>query len=114
MSCHSESTYSVYVDGELPPERTRELETHLIQCRDCRALVVALREEAELLGDVLHERAVQAKRLPAEAPARGLAIGLLPALGIVALVVAVTGWILETQLPSSVTWLNPLSLQRIR
>ena len=48
MSCPTELTYAVYLDGELPPEQVRPVEAHLVQCRRCRELVVALREEAEL------------------------------------------------------------------
>ncbi len=56
MSCFPERTYSIYADGELAPDERRPVESHLVGCRRCRELVVSLREEAELLGDVLHER----------------------------------------------------------
>ncbi len=56
MSCFPESVYSVYVDGELAPQEVRDVETHLVGCRDCRALVLGLREEGTLLADLLLER----------------------------------------------------------
>ena len=70
MSCFSEWKLTVYLDGELSADELRPLETHLVSCQSCRALVVSLREEAELLSDVLQEREV---RLPerAEQPAQG-------------------------------------------
>jgi len=111
MSCFPEAVYSVYVDGELPLAESRDVEAHLVSCRDCRALVVALRDEEALLADLLQERQPRSfHSVPRRAPARGLAIGFLPSLGAVALVVAGVGWILESLFPSSMTWLNPLNL----
>jgi cytoskeletal protein CcmA (bactofilin family) len=111
MSCFPEAVYSVYIDGELPPQGVRDVDAHLVRCRDCRSLVLALREEGTLLADALLERDHPAYRNSARpAPARGLAIGLIPSLAAVGLVVAVVGWILESLLPSSMTWLNPLNL----
>jgi cytoskeletal protein CcmA (bactofilin family) len=108
--CPSEETWSLYVDGELPPEAARSLDAHLVGCRTCRVLLLALREEAELLGEALLERPRRSFVTRARpAPARGLAIGLGPAVAAVALVAGVAGWILE-RTPSSVEWLNPLRL----
>lgn len=113
MSCFPESIYAFYVDGELAPEEVRLVETHLVQCRSCRGLVVALEEEASLLADVLHERARQSfRRAPRAAPPpRELALGLVPMVvpGVVAL--GVLGWLLESRLPSGIEWLNPFRLQ---
>ncbi|MBW2274110.1 MAG: zf-HC2 domain-containing protein [Deltaproteobacteria bacterium] len=111
MSCFSEELYSVYVDGELVAGELRKIEAHLIQCRTCRATVVALREEASLLSQVLQERVRRrARPVAAHQRARGLVIGLTPALGIAALILVVGGWLLETRLPSGVSWLNPIQL----
>ena len=57
MICPPEATWAVYADGELAGEPLRRAEAHLISCADCRARVLALREEARLLAAVLHERA---------------------------------------------------------
>jgi hypothetical protein len=89
------------------------VETHLVQCRSCRVLVVALREEASLLADVLHERERPSfRRAPrAAAPPRELAVSLVPplALGVVAL--TVLGWLLESALPRGIERLNPFRPQ---
>ncbi|MGI9590630.1 MAG: zf-HC2 domain-containing protein [Myxococcota bacterium] len=110
MSCHPEHVYAIYADGELTPEERRPLESHLVGCRRCRELVVALREEAELLGDVLLERPqARPSPAPAAAPARGIALGIGPVLlaglgGLVAL-----GWLLETVRPAADRWIAPFN-----
>jgi len=110
MSCFPESTYAFYLDGELAPDERRPVEAHLVRCRSCRALVVALREEAGLLADVLHERAPRSFRLaPRSAPPpRELALGLLPMVGLGVVALAVLGWIVQSGLPAGIGWLNPL------
>ncbi len=111
MSCFPESVYSVYADGELAPAQVREVEMHLVGCRECRALVLALREEASLLNEVLQEREPRPAPVhAAAAPARGLALGVVPTLGALGAVVFVVGWLIETGLPSSIGWLNPFRL----
>ena len=111
MSCPSAESLSVYADGELPPAEVRALESHLIECRRCRASILALRDEASVLGDVLQGRVLEPVRVvEPRARARGLVVGLGPALGIAALVVTVGGWLLETRLPSGTSWLNPVRL----
>jgi anti-sigma factor RsiW len=111
MSCLLESTYSVYVDGELSLEEVREVESHLIQCRRCRGLIVALEEEASALADLFKQRAPEARsRPPVRARARGLALGLAPTLAVSLLVAAVAGWIIDQRLPAGLSWVNPLNL----
>jgi cytoskeletal protein CcmA (bactofilin family) len=63
VSCLSDPIYALYVDGELEREEGRRVEAHLVQCRRCRALVLALREDPELRSEVLHGRPA-----PAAAP----------------------------------------------
>ena len=70
MSCFPEATYSVYVDDELPADQVHPLELHLMQCRDCRGVVLALREEGDLLGDAMHERLREPLQLRVELPIR--------------------------------------------
>jgi cytoskeletal protein CcmA (bactofilin family)/anti-sigma factor RsiW len=113
MSCFPESIYAFYVDAELAPDEVRLVETHLVQCRSCRGLVVALREEAGLLADVLHERARQSYRTaPRTAPPpRELALGLVPLVALEVVAIGVLGWIFESRLPSGLDWLNPFRLQ---
>ena len=113
MSCFPESIYEFYADGELAPDELRLVETHLVECRSCRGLVVALREEADLLADVLHERARPSyRRAPRTAPPpRELALGLVPMVALGVMAIGVLGWIVESGLPSGLEWLNPFRLQ---
>jgi cytoskeletal protein CcmA (bactofilin family) len=111
MSSVPEWKLGAYVDGELSPAEMREVEAELVGSRRARELVLALREEAGLLGDVLQEREREAERpVTAEAPARGLAVGLPAAVGIVGVLAAVLGFLLEARLPAGLDWLNPLRL----
>ncbi len=110
MSCFPEATYSVYVDGELRPDEHRAVEQHLMTCRACRAQVLALRDEAGLLSDVLHGRVPAAvRRVTRTRPARGLAVGMVPAVALTAVAAFVLGTLAETQLPGSI--LNPIRLR---
>jgi len=113
MSCFPESIYAFYVDDELVPDEVRLIETHLVQCRSCRGLVVELQEEAGLLADVLHERARPSfRRAPRTAPPpRALALGLVPMVALGVMAFGVLGWIFESRLPSGLDWLNPFRPQ---
>jgi cytoskeletal protein CcmA (bactofilin family)/anti-sigma factor RsiW len=114
MSCFPELTYAIYVDGELPPDEARPLEAHLVGCRRCRELVVALREEAELVTDVLQERIRQAQHAAARpAPARGIALGFGPALAVAAAVTLALGWVLDAVRAASVDQLTPFSIRGV-
>lgn len=111
MSSFPEWRLGAYVDGELSPAEVREVEAELVRSRRARELVVALREEAGLLGDALHERERDAPQPAlAEAPARGLALGLPAAVAVVAVLAAVSSFLLEARLPAGIDWLNPLRL----
>jgi cytoskeletal protein CcmA (bactofilin family) len=112
VSCFPEQTYAIYADGELAPEERRSLENHLVGCRRCRELVVALREETELLGDVLHERphASAVQVIPA-APARGIALGIGPVLAAGLVFLTAAGWLLEMVQPTADRWIAPMTLK---
>lgn len=69
MTCLSELTCSVYVDGELSPEETRAAEAHLATCARCRSLVAALRGEIGVVSAALAETAELA---PSPAHARAV------------------------------------------
>ena len=43
MSCTFEEELTAYVDGELPPARRTEVETHLGTCAECRSTEALLR-----------------------------------------------------------------------
>lgn len=109
MSCPPELTYAVYVDGELPPAELRPVEAHLVSCLACRSLVLSLREEVQALGDALLDRSRSTPEA-AEAPARGLAIGLGPALVATALGTVAIGWIAEEAWPAALPFVSPLAL----
>lgn len=113
--CLPQEMYSVYVDGELSPEAARAVESHLVGCQSCRGLILAFREEATAIADVVLDRrrlrhVDGISRAPARTRARGLAIGLVPTLGVAALAVTTLGWLMETRLPTGVSWLNPMKL----
>ena len=109
--CLPQETYSVYVDGELSAEDVRAVESHLVGCESCRRLILAFRDEGAAIADTVLDRHREVvSRAPARARARGLAIGLVPTLGVAALVVTTLGWLMETSLPTGVSWLNPMNL----
>lgn len=111
MSCAPEVVIAVYVDGELGSEDLRRFEAHLIGCERCRRRVMALREEARLLRDALHERSPVAEPEPAaEGSVRGMLVGLPLSLVVAGAVAAVAGAILETRLPRGASWLSPSQL----
>ncbi len=117
MSCLPEATYAVYVDGELEPDETRGLEAHLVTCQRCRALVLALRDESALLGDVLQDRpAVAHDVLPKpsiEVPEPGLTLGMPLAIAGVTGLLAVIGFLIESRLPGGFDFANPLRLKGV-
>jgi len=111
MNVIPEWKLGAYLDGELSQAEMRELEAELVRSRHARELLLALREESALLGEVLQERPRQAERpVPAEASARGLALGLPAAVGMVAVMALAIGFVLEARLPAGLDWLNPLRL----
>lgn len=111
MSHIPEWKFGAYVDGELSPAEAREVEAELVRSQRARELVLALRDEARLLGDVLQGRRPEPATAPVvEPPARGLALGIPVSLAIAGGVLAVSSVLLETKLPAGIDWLNPLRL----
>src|SRR5262249_25597168 len=55
MTCLSELTCAVYVDGELSSGEARAAQRHLGECARCRELVAALRDENRVLSAALDE-----------------------------------------------------------
>jgi anti-sigma factor RsiW len=104
MSCPHEWQISAYVDAGLGAADGRALEGHLVGCARCRRRVIALRDEARVLRDLAHER-LPAPLAPAQA-ARGLALGLPIAIGVLALGSLGAGAALEA-LPRPLLWLAP-------
>ena len=79
MNCPSEETWSIYADDELARDEIRGVEMHLVSCRDCRTLVVALRDENTAFCDALNEREtalIRSGPRSRPAPAQGFTFGL--------------------------------------
>ncbi len=111
MSCPGELDLAIYVDGVQGPEGARRVESHLVGCRECRARVIGLRDEANLLTDVLMQRRREWRAVTPPAPTRHeLAIGLPAAIGAATAAFAVLGVLLESRVPGGLDLLNPLRL----
>lgn len=111
MSCPSEFTLSVYVDGELEADELRRSEVHLVSCRECRNRVVALQEEARAIASALHERSAAAVLPhPRAVPARDMAWGLPAAIATVTALLAIVGVLIEMRLPGVLDLFNPKRL----
>lgn len=112
MSCYPELTYALYVDAELTSDETRPLESHLIQCLPCRERVVALREESEAIGNALLDLTPELTDWhPRPTPARGLALGMGPAVAAGVAVTLAAGWIFEAVRPAGFEWVSPWSFK---
>jgi cytoskeletal protein CcmA (bactofilin family) len=111
MSCPDQSVCVQYADGELEGSALRETEAHLVGCRNCRALVVALRDESALLGEVLREevRRSAAIRPPAATP--GIALGVPIAIAAVTTALAAASALLDARLPGALDLLHPRRLK---
>ncbi len=104
MTCQPEWVTAAYADGELDASRARSVETHLIHCERCRRRVLALRDEARVLGDALRG-ALHPSRAPA--PARATALGLPLSIALAVGIATVAGFILDARLPQAIAWLHP-------
>jgi cytoskeletal protein CcmA (bactofilin family) len=110
MSCPSAMTCLLYAEGELAGSALRETEAHLVGCRDCRARVMALREEGTLLGEVL--RGELRHLAPAAiADSRGIALGIPFAVAAVTIAFAAAGALIDMRLPGAFDLLHPRRLK---
>ena len=107
MGCFSEMTYAAFVDGELPPEESQRVRTHLPACSQCREIVASLTAENKMLMATLAEAA-------SGEPAPGA--GSRPAwveLAILSAVLVSIGtflhWINGQSSSSAINWLNPFT-----
>jgi cytoskeletal protein CcmA (bactofilin family) len=97
------------VDEGLAPADVRSVEAHLVGCERCRGLVLALREEARALGEILDGEAQPTSGPDSVvAPARGAALGLPVAIAATALATAVASALYEARMPMA--WFTPSSL----
>jgi cytoskeletal protein CcmA (bactofilin family) len=114
MTCPEELTLSIYADDELPRDEVRQLEMHLVSCRDCRHRIVALRDEMSALADAMNERTAPARILRERtAPAPELAWGLPAAIAAITAVLTIAGVLIEFRLPGAFDLLNPRRLMGV-
>lgn len=114
MSCIPEPQLWLYTEGELVGPERRDVESHLVSCRECRARVVALRDEEQLLRDALgeHVRGTRPEAARAVAPAPSdIAWGLPVAVAAVAAILSAAGALLEARMPGGLDLFNPLRLK---
>lgn len=107
MNCFPELTYSIYVDGELPPQEGRLVEAHLFLCPRCRQTVEALRGESRMLAVAIKE-AGEAPAAEGVRLGRSLLWTALSAASLVAILDGVGSW-LGNLVPSLAGWLSPLN-----
>lgn len=101
-----------YVDDALEGAPRNELEAHLVGCRECRARIVALRDESAFLGDVLHERErLKHVREPVPQTEADVAVGLPMAIAAATVVFGVVSALLESRIPGGLDLFNPLRLK---
>lgn len=112
MSCYPELTYALYADGELTGDEARPLESHLVQCLPCRERIVALREESEAIGNALLDRTPELTDWhPRPTPARGLVLGMGPAVAAGVAITLAAGWVFEAVRPAGFEWVSPWSFK---
>ena len=111
MACPSAMTCLLYADGELSGSALRETETHLVGCRDCRARVMALREEGALLGEVLRGELRHLAPAAAISDPRGIALGIPLAVAAVTIALAAAGALIDARLPGAFDLLHPRRLK---
>jgi hypothetical protein len=110
VSCPPASSYARYLAGELSREESRPVETHLVQCRRCRELVLALRERGgapDAPGQSGASTPGDPDGGPLQASRRSRALALPLTLVALAGVVATAMALLETGLPPPFTGTDP-------
>ncbi len=102
MACLPDATCARYVAGELDREEVRHVEAHLIQCRRCRARVLALRDGAPAAPAPSPEAGAP----PGRAHALALSLTLLGLAAVAAVALAA----IESRLPEPLDRLAPAHL----
>jgi cytoskeletal protein CcmA (bactofilin family) len=102
-------TCLLYAEGELDGDALRETEAHLVTCRDCRVRIVALRDEAVLLGQVMREERPAA--VAAAVPDSGVALGVPLAIAAVTVAIAASSALIDARLPGALDLLHPRRLK---
>ncbi len=114
MACPNESTWSMYVDGELSPDETRRLTFHRDACPRCRDLAGALAEETHLLVHWLQDVDLHASaEEPITRPTRARGSVLRLAAGVLAAATFIRvglDLLYGIQAPPVLQWLDPRTL----
>jgi cytoskeletal protein CcmA (bactofilin family) len=113
MSCPTAITCLLYAEAELAGSALREMEAHLVSCRDCRARVIALREESALFAEVLRGETRAVAPVAAPEAAHGVAFGLPIAVAAVAAAMAAAGALLDARLPGAFDLLHPRRIEGV-
>jgi len=109
MTCPSPIVHSMYADGALAADEALRLERHAATCSACRARIMALSGERDVLRAALHE-VDDAAPIPSFAPPMTVRDLLVLVLG-VGIVGALANqfWSAAVEaVPSGLLWLNPL------
>jgi cytoskeletal protein CcmA (bactofilin family) len=110
VNCFPELIFAMFVDGELSPEETPEIESHLSACAACRLLVKALQAENRALASFLGQAGAEPARVNWALRSK---LSLLKTaatfIGVTFPLSLVLYWGLQ-QLPAATDWLNPLRL----
>ena len=113
MDCPTEQSWSVYVDREIEPEKSRQFRSHLDQCEHCRDLAARLAAEGRMLVHWLQE--VDLEESTDTASESEDAWGSLVRLGTAVLAAATVfricfDWLFGSKAPPVLGWLDPFSL----
>lgn len=100
MRCPVLYQWELFVDGELPPDRKMQMDSHLRECPSCSRLVAGLEEESELFSISLASTPVPPdlamvinKRLAGARGSEGLIWFFLAVLGVAGMLGALNeGW----------------------
>ncbi len=109
MSHPSEMTCWLYAEGELTDDALRETEAHLVQCRDCRVRIVALRDESALIGALFREE--RPAQVVEASPDPGVAFGVPLAIAAVTIAIAAFSALIDARLPGALDLLHPRRLK---
>lgn len=109
MTCPSELSYSMYVDGALPAEEVVSLMAHLKTCEHCQSLLTGLTLEREVLTTALQQTDEEIV-----VPKFRRSVSLRTLLGFFAGAIAplwgirtVWGAVSSFSIPAGLQWLNP-------
>jgi len=107
MSCFSEMTYAALVDGELPPEESQRVRSHLLICAPCREVVAALTAENRMLMVTLAEAAGDELALAGRTRPAWVELAIVAA--VLLAIGAILHWLNGQSTLDAMNWLNPFT-----